>query len=120
MVSYLLMTELEGARQRRLLTVGFLLLLVNLSTVVLAIWLQLSETNRQAILAILLLEREIREAELIHDAQSLRADVERPGVERSVVHLVVLARLARVQMLEAELHLGRPQPWVLLEDLVLE
>ena len=73
----MLLTELEGARQRQLLTWGLLLLLVNLSTVVLAIWLQLSESNRQAILQILLLEREIREAELLHDAQSFRADIER-------------------------------------------
>ena len=77
MVSYMLMTELEGARQRRLLTWGFLLLFVNLSVVVATIWLQLSESNRQAILQLMLLEREIREAELVHDAQSLRADVER-------------------------------------------
>ena len=77
MVSYMLVTELEDARQRRLLVWGVLLLLVNLSTVFLAIWLQVSEANRYAILQIMLLEREIREAELLHDSQSLRADVER-------------------------------------------
>ena len=77
MVSYMLVTELEDARQRRLLIWGVLLLLVNLSTVLLAIWLQVSEANRQAVLQIMLLEREIREAELLHDSQSLRADVER-------------------------------------------
>ena len=77
MVSYMLVTELEDARQRRLLVWGVLLLLVNLSTVFLAIWLQVSEASRQAILHIMLLEREIREAELLQDSQSLRADVER-------------------------------------------
>ena len=40
-----------------------LLLLVNLSTVLLAIWLQITESNRQIVLQLMLLEREIRDAE---------------------------------------------------------
>ena len=60
MVSYMLVTELEDARQRRLLVWGVILLLVNLSTMFLAIWLQVSEASRQATLHIMLLEREIR------------------------------------------------------------
>ena len=49
----MLVTELEDASQRRLLLWGVLLLLVNVSTVILAIWLQVAETNREAILKIL-------------------------------------------------------------------
>ena len=63
MVAYMLMTELEDARQRRLLTWGVILLLVNLGTVLLAIWLQVTEANRQIVLQLMLLEREIRDAD---------------------------------------------------------
>ena len=46
----MLLTELEGAAQSKLVLWGVLLLLVNLSTVLLAIWLQITESNRQIVL----------------------------------------------------------------------
>ena len=77
LVAYALQTELEDAPQRKTLLWGVILLLVNLITVLLAVWLQVTEANRRAVLQLMLLEREIREAELILDSNSFRADVER-------------------------------------------
>ena len=92
----MLLTELEGAAQSKLVFWGVLLLLVNLSTVLLAIWLQITESNRQIVLQLVrlrtrplapcalttrttqvLLEREIRDAEMLMDGQSLRNDIVR-------------------------------------------
>ena len=60
LVSYMLLTELYGERQRVLVVWGVILLFVNLGTVVLAIWLQVTESNRQIVVQLMLLEREIR------------------------------------------------------------
>ena len=57
----MLLTELYHASRGRLMMWGSVLLLVNLGTVVLAIVLQISEANRQAVLQLMLLEKEIRE-----------------------------------------------------------
>ena len=77
MVAYLLITELDGASDSKLVLWGTVLLLVNLGTVVLAIVLQIAEANRKTVIQLILLEREIREAEFLVDSQSLRTDVER-------------------------------------------
>ena len=50
LVAYMLLTELEDASQDKLVTWGVLLLLVNLGTVLLAIFLQITESNRQIVL----------------------------------------------------------------------
>ena len=92
----MLLTELDEASQSKLVLWGVLLLLVNLSTVLLAIWLQITESNRQIVLQLVrlrarplapcalttrtaqvLLEREIRDAEMLMDGQSLRNDIVR-------------------------------------------
>ena len=106
----MLLTELEEASQSKLVLWGVLLLLVNLSTVLLAIWLQITESNRQIVLQLVrlrarplapcalttrtaqvLLEREIRDAEMLMDGQSLRADIVRlqrsTGMQLSVPNL---------------------------------
>jgi hypothetical protein len=91
LVAYMLITELEGARPAKLVLWGILLLLVNLGTVLLAIWLQVTESNRQIVLQLMLLEREIRDAEMLMDGQSLRADIARlqrsTGMQLSVPSL---------------------------------
>ena len=46
----MLLTELEDASQGKLVLWGVLLLLVNLGTVLLAIFLQITESNRQIVL----------------------------------------------------------------------
>ena len=71
----MLLTELEDASQRALVMWGVLLFLVNICTVLLALVLQISEGERQAVLQLMLLEREVREAEVLLDATSLRADI---------------------------------------------
>ena len=73
----MLITELDGASDSKTLLWGTILLLVNLGTVVLAIVLQIAESNRKTVVQLMLLEREIREAELLVDSQSLRTDIER-------------------------------------------
>ena len=50
LVAYMLLTELEDASQGKLVLWGVLLLLVNLGTVLLAIFLQVTESNRQIVL----------------------------------------------------------------------
>merc|ERR1719473_1443933 len=77
LVAYMLLTELDDASQNKLVLWGVLLLLVNLGTVLLAIFLQVTESNRQIVLQLMLLEREIRDAEMLMDSTSLRADVAR-------------------------------------------
>ena len=46
----MLLTELEDASQGKLVLWGVLLLVVNLGTVLLAIFLQITESNRQIVL----------------------------------------------------------------------
>ena len=46
----MLLTELEAASQGKLVLWGVLLLVVNLGTVLLAIFLQITESNRQIVL----------------------------------------------------------------------
>ena len=50
LVAYMLLTELEDASQGKLVLWGVLLLVINLGTVLLAIWLQVTESNRQIVL----------------------------------------------------------------------
>ena len=91
LVSYMLITELESAGPSKLALWGTLLLLINLGTVFLAIFLQITESNRQIVLTLQLLEREIRDAEMLMDGQSLRADIARlqrsTGMQLSVPSL---------------------------------
>ena len=95
--AHALCAQLEDASQGKLVLWGTLLLVVNLGTVLLAIWLQVTESNRQIVLQLvsasfggdvpprrvryattqMLLEREVRDAEMLLDSQSLRACVSR-------------------------------------------
>ena len=83
--------KLEDASPGNLLLWGTLLLVVNLGTVLLAIYLQVTESHRQIVLQLMLLEREIRDAEMLMDGQSLRADIVRlqraTGMQLSVPDL---------------------------------
>ena len=57
LVAYMLLTELEDASQSKLVLWGVLLLIINLGTVLLAIWLQVTESNRQIVLQLVRLSR---------------------------------------------------------------
>ena len=87
----MLLTELEDASDGKLLLWGVLLLFVNLGTVILAIYLQIAESQRSIILHLMLLEREMRDAEMLMDATSLRGDITRlqkaTGMQLSVPDL---------------------------------
>ena len=66
LVSYMLLTELYYARQQKIVIWGVLLLLVNLVTVTLAIALQISESSRQTIIHLMLLEVRARRRARTH------------------------------------------------------
>ena len=66
----MLLTELEDASQGKLVLWGVLLLLINLCTVCLAIWLQITEYNRQAVLQLVRVSHTVSRSSISHDLVS--------------------------------------------------
>ena len=76
MLAYSLLTELKGAPESKLLLVGCFLLLLNAMTLFVALYLQVREGDRHVELALTLAESEMRESELVHEQEQMRADIE--------------------------------------------
>ena len=76
LLAYLLLTELKGAPESKLVLVGVALLLLNLMTLVVALYLQVREGDRHVELSLTLAESEMREAELVQEHELMRADIE--------------------------------------------
>ena len=76
LLAYLLLTELKGAPEIKLVLVGTLLCCLNLLTLVVALYLQVREGDRHVELSLTLAESEMREAELVQEHELMRADIE--------------------------------------------
>ena len=107
LVAYALLIELKSAPEHKLVWIGTLLLLSNLATVFVALWLQVCEGDRQVELDLTLAEHEMREAELKHEQEQMRADIEellkRSGLELEVAASAVelstpIGKAAAIQM----------------------
>ena len=67
LLAYALLIELNSAPESKLILIGTLLLLANATTLFVALYLQVSQGDRQVELALTLAESEMREAELVHE-----------------------------------------------------
>ena len=76
LLAYALLIELKAANDFKLVLIGSALLLINLVTLLVALYLQISEGDRRVKLALTLAESEIREAELLHEQNQMKADIE--------------------------------------------
>ena len=71
-----LLVELRVADESKLVLVGTLLLLANVATLFLALYLQVGEGDRRVQLNLTLAENEMRETELLHEQEQMKADIE--------------------------------------------
>ena len=76
MLAYALLVELKSASDFKLVLIGTLLLLANLVTLLVALYLQTNEGDRRVRLALTLAENEMREAELCFEQDQMKADIE--------------------------------------------
>jgi hypothetical protein len=76
LVAYALLVELQAAGEQKLVLIGTLLLLANVVTLFVALYLQVEEGDRRAELSLILAENEMREAELLHEQEQMKADIE--------------------------------------------
>ena len=76
LLAYALLYEVKAASESKLVLIGTLLLCANLVTLFLALYLQVNEGDRRIELALTLAENEMREAELEHEQDQMRADIE--------------------------------------------
>jgi hypothetical protein len=76
LLAYALLVELKAANEFKLVLIGTLLLCANLVTLLMALYLQVSEGDRRVKLALTLAENELREAELLHEQDQMKADIE--------------------------------------------
>jgi hypothetical protein len=74
LLAYALVIELKSAPESKLVFIGTLLLLANLSTLFVALYLQITEGDRHVELTLTLAESEMREAELVHEAKQMKAE----------------------------------------------
>ena len=74
LLAYALLTELSAAPQSKLVFVGTVLLLCNLYTVFAALYLQINEGDRRVELSLTLAEHEMRETELEHEQEQMKAE----------------------------------------------
>ena len=70
-LAYALIVELNSASESKLILIGTLLLSANLVTLFVALYLQVSQGDRQAELSLMLAEGEMREAELVHERDQM-------------------------------------------------
>jgi hypothetical protein len=66
-----LLVELNSAPESKLILIGILLLFANLITLVVALYLQVTQGDRQVELSLMLAEGEMREAELVHEQDQM-------------------------------------------------
>ena len=71
LLAYSLLVELKSAPESKLVLVGALLLLANLVTLFVALYLQVVHGDRQVELSLTLAESEMREAELVHEQDQM-------------------------------------------------
>ena len=76
LLAYALLFELKAANEFKLILIGTLLLLANLVTLLVALYLQTNEGDRRVRLALTLAENEMREAELCFEQDQMKADIE--------------------------------------------
>ena len=76
LLAYALLVELKSASDFKLVLIGTLLLLANLVTLLVALYLQINEGDRRVKLALTLAEHEMREAELCFEQDQMKADIE--------------------------------------------
>jgi hypothetical protein len=69
-----LLIELRAAPESKLILVGTLLMLANIGTVFVALYLQITEGDRRVELSLILAEHEMRETELEHEQQQMKAE----------------------------------------------
>ena len=85
LLAYALLFELKSAPESKLILIGGLLLASNLITLFAALYLQVTQGDRQVELSLTLAESEMRECELVHEQEQMRADIEsllkRTGLE---------------------------------------
>ena len=74
LLAYALLIELNSAPESKLILIGTLLLLANATTLFVALYLQVSQGDRQVELALTLAESEMREAELVHEQEQMKAE----------------------------------------------
>jgi hypothetical protein len=70
------LVELRVADESKLVLVGTILLLANVCTLFLALYLQVGEGDRRVQLNLTLAENEMRETELLHEQEQMKADIE--------------------------------------------
>jgi hypothetical protein len=71
LLAYALLIELNSAPESKLVIVGTLLLAANLTTLLVALYLQVTQGDRQVELSLTLAESEMREAELVHEQEQM-------------------------------------------------
>ena len=71
LLAYALLVELNSAPESKLILIGILLLFANLITLVVALYLQVTQGDRQVELSLMLAEGEMREAELVHEQDQM-------------------------------------------------
>jgi hypothetical protein len=71
LLAYALLVELRVADESKLILVGSLLLAANLTTLFVALYLQVTQGDRQVELSLTLAESEMREAELVHEQEQM-------------------------------------------------
>ena len=69
-----LLVELRVADESKLVLVGVVLLLANVLTLFLALYLQIGEGDRRVQLNLTLAENEMRETELLHEQEQMQAE----------------------------------------------
>ena len=76
LLAYALLIELNAAPESKLILVGATLLAFNLITLFVALYLQVTQGDRHVELSLTLAESEMRECELVHEQEQMRADIE--------------------------------------------
>ena len=71
LLAFALLIELKSAPESKLVLIGLLLLASNLITLFVALYLQVTQGDRQVELALQLAESEMREAELVHEQEQM-------------------------------------------------
>ena len=74
LLAYALLIELHAAGDAKLVFVGSLLLFANVVTLFVALYLQVAEGDRHVQLSLMLAENEMREAELLHEQEQMKAE----------------------------------------------
>jgi len=71
LLAYALLIELNSAPESKLILIGTVLLSLDLATLFVALYLQVTQGDRQVELALTLAESEMRECELVHEQEQM-------------------------------------------------